>query len=167
MARTYRRNEMNRKPPAPGLGRYHLGEPLGGGPTGEVFRAKVYGVAGYERQYAVKRFHAALAAGGDSAEALATAARAYATLGHPNVARLHEYGVVDGKSFVAVELVAGLDLSRFLAATAQVSDPLPRGAVLWVAGGILRGVAYAHGRGVPHLGICPTNVILTPDGDPR
>src|SRR5512138_3286669 len=94
------------------LGRYHLGEPLGGGPTGEVFRAKVYGVAGYERQYALKRFHAALASDPSTAETLAAAARAYATLSHPGIARLHEYGVADGQSFVAVELVGGLDLAR-------------------------------------------------------
>ena len=36
----------------PSLGRYHLAEALGGGPTGEVFRAKVYGVAGAAHQNA-------------------------------------------------------------------------------------------------------------------
>src|SRR5687768_7138943 len=107
----YRRgNRMADRPPgssggaAPTLGRYHLGEPLGGGPTGEVFRAKVYGVAGYERQYAVKRFHAALVAHPAAAEWLASSARAYATVVHPHVARLAEYGVAGGQSFVAVDL---------------------------------------------------------------
>src|SRR5262245_55954191 len=92
------------------LGRYRLGEPLGGGPTGEVYRAKLYGVAGYERQYAVKRFHAALVADPSAAETLAAAARTYANAVHPHIARLAEYGVSGGQSYVAVELVNGVDV---------------------------------------------------------
>src|SRR5262245_40226443 len=108
------------------LGRYHVGEPLGGGPTGEVFRAKVVGVAGYERQYALKRFHAALA--GD--EVLASAARGYATVTHPHIARLSEYGVAQGQSFVAVELVNGVDAARLVHGSMGAGDPVPRGALL-------------------------------------
>src|SRR5688572_13844914 len=99
-------DERPAAPPAggvgpPSLGRYHLGDPLGGGPTGEVCRAKVYGVAGYERQYAVKKFHAALAADPGSAEIIAAAARAYSSITHPFIGRLNEYGVSGGTTFVA------------------------------------------------------------------
>src|SRR5262249_52403479 len=112
------------------LGRYHVGEPLGGGPTGEVFRAKVVGVAGYERQYALKKFHAALAADAGTAEVLASAARAYATVTHPHIARLSEYGVAQGQSFVAVELVNGIDAARLVSGSAGAGDPIPRGSLL-------------------------------------
>ena len=149
------------------LGRYHLGEPLGGGPTGEVFRSKVYGVAGYERQYAVKRFHTALANDPVSAERLASAARSYATITHPHIARLAEYGVTGDRSFVAVELVNGADLMRLISATAALGDPVPRGALLSMLVQVARAVAYAHGRGVVHGGLCPTNVVLSSDGDPK
>ena len=149
------------------LGRYHLGEPLGGGPTGEVFRSKVYGVAGYERQYAVKRFHTALAADPVAAERLASAARTYATVTHPHIARLAEYGVAGTQAFVAVELVNGVDLMRLISATAALGDPLPRGALLAMLVQVARAVAYAHGRGVVHGGLCPTNVVLSSDGDPK
>lgn len=149
------------------LGRYHLGEPLGGGPTGEVFRAKLYGVAGYERQYAVKRFHAALVAQPASAEALAAAARAYANVVHPHIARLAEYGVSAGQSYVAVELVNGVDSARLIAGTTGLGDPVPRGALLMMLTQLARGVGYAHARGVVHGGICPTNVVFSSDGDPK
>ena len=52
------------------LGRYHLSDCLGGGPTGEVYRAKVYGIAGLDRDFAVKRFHATLVADGSAAARL-------------------------------------------------------------------------------------------------
>ena len=159
---------MGDQPPATGgLGRYHLGEPLGGGPTGEVFRAKVYGVAGYERQYALKRFHDALAGDPATAEVLASAARAYATLSHPSIARLHEYGVAQGQSFVAVELVGGLDVARLLASDAHTGEPTPRGALVAMLVQVARAVGTAHARGLVHLGLCPTNVVLTADGEPK
>src|SRR5262245_63406512 len=149
------------------LGRYHLGEPLGGGPTGEVFRAKVYGVAGYERQYAVKKFHAALAADPQAAERLTAGARSYATVVHPHIARLAEYGVQDGVAFVAVELVNGADLARLVSATMGLGDPVPRGAMLAALTQVARGLAYAHARGVVHGGLCPTNVVVSTEGDAK
>src|SRR5262245_35970423 len=87
------------------LGRYHLVEPIGGGPTGEVHRARVYGVAGFERQFAVKRFHPEIVANPNIAARLSVAARAYGGLEHPRIARLFEYGVAGGETFTACELV--------------------------------------------------------------
>ena len=78
------------------VGRYQLLEPIGGGPTGSVARAKVFGVAGFERQFAVKRFLAEVSATGPAAQALSAAARAYGSLEHPRIARMSEFGVVAG-----------------------------------------------------------------------
>ncbi len=147
------------------LGRYHLGDPLGGGPTGEVFRAKVYGVAGFERQFAVKRFHAALVQKPEAAARVAAAARMYGGLEHPRIARLHEYGVTGGHTFTATELVNGLDVARLIAATYGLGEPLVPGAVIALVTQVARAVGYAHGRGIPHLGICPTNLICNADGE--
>jgi serine/threonine-protein kinase len=152
-------------PTGPTLGRYHLAEAIGGGPTGEVFRAKVFGVAGFERQFAVKRFYRPLCEDSSRLSLLAEAARRYQTIEHPRIARLHEYGVVDGQAFVAVELVPGIDLGRFIAFTHGLGAPIPPGAALLLIAQLARAVAYAQGRGVPHLGLCPTNVVATPDGD--
>ena len=146
------------------LGRYHLAEPQGGGPTGEVFRAKVYGVAGFERQFAVKRFHAEFVKDPDTAAAVAGAARIYGSLEHPRIARLQEYGVAGGQTFTAVEWVSGVDLGRLLSVTTTQSSSLKAGAAAALVSQISRAVGYAHGRGVCHLGLCPTNLICTRDG---
>ena len=146
------------------LGRYHLSDPLGGGPTGEVFRAKVYGVAGFERQFAVKRFHAEFVKDPDIARQVAGAARMYGSLEHPRIARLHEYGITNGETFTTTELVTGLDLAR-LSAALESDTRLVSGAVVALVSQVARTVGYAHGRGISHLGICPTNLICTPEGD--
>lgn len=145
------------------LGRYHLSDPLGGGPTGEVFRAKVYGVAGFERQFAVKRFHPEFVKDPGIASRVATAARMYGSLEHPRIARLHEYGVSGGETFTATELVTGIDLARLIAITGD--QPLVVGAAISLVSQIARAIGYAHGRGISHLGICPTNLICNLDGE--
>jgi serine/threonine protein kinase len=147
------------------LGRYHLADPLGGGPCGAVYRAKVYGVAGFERQFAVKRFHPELVALPVVSQRLSQAARAYGSLEHPRIARLHEYGVAGGEVFTATEMVSGLDVMRLIAATHGSGVPLPPGAALSLVTQAARAIGYAHGRGVNHLGLCPTNLIVTPEGD--
>ncbi|MCE9574514.1 MAG: serine/threonine protein kinase, partial [Deltaproteobacteria bacterium] len=144
------------------LGRYHLVDAIGAGPMGEVHRARVYGVAGFERQFAVKRFHPEVVANPNIAARLSGAARAYGGLEHPRIARLFEYGVAGGETFTACELVPGLDLAALIAASPQ---PLPPGAAFALIASAARAVGYAHGRGILHLGLAPTNVIATPDGD--
>jgi serine/threonine-protein kinase len=147
------------------LGRYHLSEPIGGGPTGEVFRAKVYGVAGFEREFAVKQFHPELVKTPEVSSAMAVAARVYASLEHPRIARMHEFGVAEGETFAAIELADGVDAAKLIAGSFTTGEPLAIGAALMLVGKAARAIGYAHGRGVHHFGICPTNLIATPDGE--
>ncbi len=141
------------------LGRYHLFESLGGGPTGEVFRGQVYGASAATQQYAVKRFHPALVADPRAATALAAAARTYAALEHPRIATLHEFGEDGASTFAVTEYVPGLDLGRLLA---QNQLSLGAAARLIIQAG--RALGYAHGRGVFHLGLAPTNIICSERG---
>ena len=146
------------------LGRYHLAEPLGSGPTGEVFHARVYGVAGFERQFAVKRFHHELVADPDRAGLLAQAARVYGALQHPRIARLHEFGVAGNETFAATEMVHGVDLG-WLLGMASRGGALPPGASASLVAAAARALGFAHARGLAHLGVCPRNVLCTIEGD--
>jgi len=147
------------------LGRYHLVEPIGGGPTGEVFRAKVYGVAGFERQFAVKRFHSELVKTKDVGDAIARAARSYGNLEHPRIARMQEFGIASGETFAAVEMVEGIDAAQLMQHTHGAGASMLPGAALTIVKQAARALGYAHGRGVPHLGLCPTNIVCSTDGD--
>jgi serine/threonine protein kinase len=147
------------------IGRYQLLEPIGGGPNGSVWRAKVFGVAGFERQFAIKRFHPELTASPTTAQSLSAAARSYGSLEHPRIARMSEFGVAQGQTFTAVELVAGLDATRLVAESKLAGSGLPSGGSLALISQVARAVGYAHGRGLSHLGLAPSNVIVTVDGD--
>jgi eukaryotic-like serine/threonine-protein kinase len=147
------------------LGRYHLVEPIGGGPNGEVYRAKVYGVAGFERQFAVKKFFPHVALNSRYAQALSAAARAYGSLEHPRIARLAEFGVSGGHTFTATELSPGIDAARLLSETLAAGGAIPAGSALALVSQAARAVGYAHGRGISHLGVAPTNLIVSADGE--
>ncbi|MFH0903242.1 MAG: serine/threonine-protein kinase [Pseudomonadota bacterium] len=149
------------------VGRYYLAESLGSGPTGEVFRGRVFGVAGLERQYAVRCFHRELSQDPKVAAAIVEAARQYATLTHPRIARLHEHGTADGRIYAAVELVSGTSLAALLTSVREAAQPISPGAALVVASQVARALGHAHGRGILHLGVCPTNVVLTANGDAK
>ena len=154
--------------PTERVGRYQLLEPIGIGPSGTVSRAKVFGVAGFERQFAVKRFHGELTATAAMAAMLSAAARAYGSLEHPRIARMSEFGVAQGATFTAVEYVPGLDALRLIAEARLAGasgSGLATGGALALVSQAARAVGYAHGRGLTHLGLAPSNVIVTADGD--
>jgi serine/threonine-protein kinase len=147
------------------VGRYQILDTIGSGPNGTVSRAKVFGVAGFERQFAVKRFTPELTVQTAHAQALSSAARSYGSLEHPRIARMSEFGVVSGTTFTAVEHVVGLDAMRMLTETKLAGVALAIGGALALVSQAARAVGYAHGRGLSHLGLSPTNVIVTIDGD--
>jgi serine/threonine protein kinase len=147
------------------VGRYQILDAIGNGPNGTVSRAKVFGVAGFERQFAVKRFLPELTMMSAQAQALSAAARSYGSLEHPRIARMSEFGVVQGATFTAVEYVVGLDAMRLLAETRVSGVALAIGGALALISQAARAVGYAHGRGLTHLGLAPTNVIVTIEGD--
>jgi hypothetical protein len=140
-------------------------EPIGIGPSGSVSRAKVFGVAGFERQFAIKRFHPELTATAAMAAMLSAAARAYGSLEHPRIARMSEFGVAQGATFTAVEFVQGLDALRLIGEARLAGATLAAGGALALVSQAARAVGYAHGRGLTHLGLAPTNVIVTAEGD--
>jgi serine/threonine protein kinase len=155
------------------LGRYNCVECLGGGLLGETWRAKVYGVAGFEKQFAVKRLHPHLCQDEGFVAAFVAAANAYASLEHERIARVHELNVQGAQYYVASDLIRGIDLARLLEALTERGEALsPDGAML-ITLEVADALAYAHARkdllpdGVAHLGLTPRSVMVTYEGDIR
>ncbi len=151
--------------PAQRIGRYRLLEPVGSGPNGTVARANVVEGSFPENEFAVKRFLPELTATPHTAQALETAARSYATLDDPRIARLSEFEVAPGQTFTAVEWVPGLDAKRLLTEAKLVGHRIAPGSALTLIANTARAVGYAHAQGVPHLGLSPTNMMVTAAGD--
>ena len=139
------------------LGRWRLEKRLGRGGMGEVWRARGDDGAAV----VVKRLHPYLVEDAGFRRMFAIEARVAATLAHPNVARFVELGEAGGELFLVIEHVAGVDLRALLGAHGRA---LPVGAALHIARDVARALAHAHGHGVIHRDVTPTNVMVGDDG---
>ena len=90
--------------------------------------------------------------------------RALSRLDHPNVLKVYEWGLRNGRPWYSMELVTGHDLRQEVAAWRT----LPPGERFVRAQGILvqvaRALSYIHDRGLIHRDITPGNIMVRPDG---
>ncbi|WP_344445606.1 protein kinase domain-containing protein, partial [Kitasatospora nipponensis] len=149
-------------------GRYTLAERLGGGAMGDVWRADD-GVL--ERRVAVKILLPALLDDATFMERFRREARILASLDHPGVVDVHDYGENAGDeasgdgegtriAYIVMELVAGRPLDEVLAAT----GPMPVGPTLDIVAQALDALQAAHRRDIVHRDIKPANLMLRDDG---
>jgi serine/threonine protein kinase len=89
-------------------------------------------------------------------------AETVARLDHPNIVRIYSSGELLGRTYLAFEYVAGGSLiERF------VDRPLPPREAARLVRQLAEAMHYAHGRGVLHCALKPSNVLLTPEGLPK
>jgi len=155
------------------LGRYHCLEPLGVGPLGETWRARVYGLGGFEKEFAVKRLHQHLCVDSQFVARLIRAANASAQLQGERIARVHEIDVDAGQYYLVADLVHGVDLAVLLELLRTTGEPLPVSSVIGLGLDLAETLVYVHARtdlepgGLLHLGLCPRSVMLDAEGDVR
>jgi eukaryotic-like serine/threonine-protein kinase len=156
----------------PALGRYELLELLGRGGMAEVWRARMLGPAGYERQIAVKRI---LPGFGEDAEFVALFLREAtisARFSHGNIVQVYELGEADGTYFLTMEYVHGQNLGALLRALSHRGLGPPVGLAAYVGREVCRALDYVHGLtdeqgrslGLLHRDVSPSNVMLAYDG---
>ncbi|MEM7156061.1 MAG: protein kinase [Myxococcota bacterium] len=153
-------HDKSSAPPSPTVGRYQLGRRLGAGGMGVVFEAHDPEL---HRQVAIKLLHPGQSDEAEmTRERLLREARAMARLAHPNVVAVHDVGRVGEQVFVAMELVEGDTLTRWLKAS-----PRSRAEIVerFVHAG--RGLEAAHAVGLVHRDFKPDNVLMGADARAR
>ncbi|MHB8188538.1 MAG: serine/threonine-protein kinase [Dermatophilaceae bacterium] len=136
--------------------RYQLTERIAGGGMGEVWvaRDEVLG-----REVAVKILRRELADDIGFLERFRAEARHAASLSHPGIASVFDYGEEDGSAYLVMELVRGEPLSQRLAREGALAAA--------VAVPLLQQMAHAlqaaHSAGLVHRDVKPANLLITPD----
>jgi serine/threonine protein kinase len=149
---------MTSVPPGPLAGRYELRERLAASPAAEVFLAQDRDL---DRPVAVKILAADLAADPQVVERFRRAATAAATVRDPHVVTVYDWGEDAGSVFVAMEYVDGTNLAETLRESRRLSPD--RAAAIGAA--VAEGLDAAHGAGVVHGGLTPSDVLLSRNGD--
>jgi len=138
------------------LGHYQVVAKVGAGGMGEVYRARDTKLG---RDVAVKVLPEALAGDPGALARFEQEAKAVASLSHPNILAIHDFGTEDGVRYAVTELLDGATLREKME-----PGPLPVRKALDYGLQIARGLAAAHDRGVIHRDVKPDNVFITGDG---
>ncbi|PZS20957.1 MAG: hypothetical protein DLM54_05145 [Acidimicrobiales bacterium] len=140
------------------LAGYELLNVLGQGSMGLVFRAHPVGASEGAKWVAVKRVP--VNGDADLMAQLSHEAMTLARLDHPNVVRIHEV-VPDGAGMaIVMEYVVGGSVADALRRTGRLTP----GEVGLLAGEVADALAGAHGLGLVHCDVKPSNVLLGADG---
>ncbi len=87
-------------------------------------------------------------------------ARAVASLGHPNITQLYDYGEADGRPYMVLEYLPGGTLEERLRAGERLGDD----DTMRIAAELAAGLAHAHSRDVVHRDLKPANVLFDEEG---
>jgi serine/threonine-protein kinase len=140
------------------LGPYLVGSLLGRGGMGEVYRGEHISL---KRQVAIKALPRELAQNEEARLRFEREAQIVAGFKHPNIVNVFDFGEYEGMFYMVMEFLDGKELSHVLRT---------RGAMpLAEAAPILRDIAsaldYAHGQGMVHRDVKPSNVMMQPVND--
>ncbi|MCR6688521.1 serine/threonine-protein kinase [Cellulomonas sp.] len=133
--------------------RYRLVRQIAVGGMGEVWEGYDESLA---RSVAVKVLKAEFAGDAGFLERFRTEARNSASLSHPNIAQLFDYGEQEGSGYLVIELVPGEPLSDLL----EREPVLPVRRLLPILAQTARGLHAAHEAGVVHRDVKPGNILL-------
>lgn len=140
-------------------GRFELGELIGEGGYGAVFRAVQLSVS---RPCAVKVLSPNLVADDNTVERFRVEAQTTSRLNHPNTVVLYDFGQDEDKSvlFLAMELLEGESLREVV----RQEGPLELDDVVKIAGQVAGSLQEAHDAGTVHRDVKPHNVMLVERG---
>lgn len=133
--------------------RYRLVRQIAVGGMGEVWEGYDDALA---RPVAVKVLRSEFAGDRGFLERFRTEARNSASLSHPNIAQLFDYGEQEGSGFLVMELVVGEPLSDLL----EREPVLPTRRLLPILAQTARALHAAHLAGVVHRDVKPGNILL-------
>jgi eukaryotic-like serine/threonine-protein kinase len=142
--------------PGTRLGPYEILSAIGAGGMGEVYKARDTRL---DRNVAIKILPEAFAADADRVARFQREAKTLAALNHPNIAQIFGLEQAGDVQALAMEFVAGEDLSERIA-----RGPIPLDEALPIAKQVAEALEAAHEQGIIHRDLKPANIKVTPEG---
>lgn len=155
------------------FGKYYLLERINVGGMAEVYKAKAFGVEGFERLLAVKKILASIAEDESFINMFIDEAKIAGKLSHPNIAQIFDLGKVGDSYFIALEYIGGKDLKTIFERSRRLGEKVSIPRICYVVMKVCEGLAHAHhkkdeqGRDlhIVHRDVSPQNVLISYEGE--
>lgn len=155
------------------FGKYYLLERISVGGMAEVFKAKAFGEAGFERLVALKRILPSIAEDQEFIAMFVDEAKLAVQLTHANIAQIFELGKVGEAYFIALEYVGGKDMRAIFERAKKRNETIPIPMACYMVMKLCEGLDYAHnkkdsaGRSLElvHRDVSPQNILVSYEGD--
>lgn len=153
------------------FGKYTVVGHLATGGMAEVYLARAAGLQGFEKLVVLKRVRPDLSTA-ENTESFLAEARLVATLEHPNIAHVHEIGLVNGSYFFVMEYVSGGDLRQLMQRAVESGRRVDLADAINIIIQVCEALHYAHEKNdldgrplkIIHRDVSPSNVLLSHDG---
>ncbi len=142
------------------LGPYTITARLGGGGMADVYRAEHRNL---RVDRALKVIRPDLVSAEDFRARFLKEAQAVASLRHPNIVQVHDFGIERDVCFMVMEFIEGSDLKKIMLRETRIR-PVHRAVELLLQ--IADALQYAHSHGVIHRDIKPENIMISTAAQP-
>ncbi|HEY3352365.1 MAG TPA: serine/threonine-protein kinase, partial [Polyangia bacterium] len=155
------------------FGKYLLLERISVGGMAEIFKAKSFGVEGFEKILAIKRILPAMSDDKEFIEMFIDEAKIAGQLSHANICQIFELGRINDQHFIAMEFVWGKDVLQIQNRFRRMKQIMPFPMAAFLAAKTCEGLDYAHHKkdamGKPmqliHRDVSPQNIIVSYEGE--
>ncbi|MBP2678598.1 MAG: hypothetical protein H6Q82_1663, partial [Deltaproteobacteria bacterium] len=130
----------------------------------QVYLCRLSGEGGFRKRVALKVVHPRHAEDPRFRELFAREARLAASLSHPNLVQVFDFGLEGDAHYLAMEYVEGWNLAQAAAQARQLHVPIPQGVWRHWVEGLWSGLAYLHEKGIVHRDVSPSNVLVARNG---
>ncbi|MBI5577307.1 MAG: protein kinase [Deltaproteobacteria bacterium] len=146
------------------IGKYAVIRKIASGGMAEIYLCRLRGEEGFQKKVAVKVIHPRLSETPRFRDLFAREARIAASLSHPNLIQVFDFGKEGQSLFLAMEFIDGWNLAHAVSRSRLRNVPFPLPVWRYWMEGILAALGYLHKRGIVHRDVSPSNVLLSRGG---
>src|SRR5579859_4909742 len=155
------------------FGKFFLYEKLAIGGMAEIFKAKLYGIAGFEKTLVVKQILPEYASDVEFVNMFIDEANIAVSLTHGNIVPIYELGKIGDRYYIAMEYVDGENLETVIDQCRKLKREIPINQGVEIAIESCKGLDYAHKKtspegkslGIVHRDVSPQNIMVSFDGE--
>ncbi|OVE81603.1 hypothetical protein BVY03_03100 [bacterium K02(2017)] len=154
------------------FGKYFLTDLIAIGGMAEIYKAKTFGVDGFEKVLAIKKILSHYSSDKDFIVMLTDEAKLVVNLSHANIVQVYDLGRVGDDYFISMEHIDGINLKDLIERAKELDEKIPPEICAYIISEVCKGLDYAHHKkdteGLPlkivHRDISPQNILVSFDG---